>query len=173
MTQALRDRRPADDGRWGILLGISAIALVTVVCLDALAVSETTPRLIILILTVAVIAERSADARTALGAGLLAWPMGNGFLENQAGVLQWHTATDFPLALGLLGAVAVGMCAAQTRTAWQRRQREAESLPCERGRDHPLRKRQDPHKRSGVRPTVRIVTSSHRESSCLSPRPHA
>jgi hypothetical protein len=106
------------------LLAASAVALVAVVFVDALAVSNTAVRLAVLVCAVGIIAERSADGRTAIGAALLAWPLGNGFLEHREGVLSWQTATDFPLALGLLFAVAVGMCLAQARLArraWQQR----------------------------------------------------
>lgn len=117
-----RRRSPhADDGRWAILLGISALALVGVVVLDSLLVRDPAPRLVVLVVAVGVIAERVGDARTALGVGLLAWPLGNGFLERGTGVLRWDSSVDFPFAVGLLCAVALGMCAAQTRTAWRER----------------------------------------------------
>lgn len=149
MTPIAHPRRLADDGRWGILLAAGALALLAVVCVDALVFSDVTNRLVVVVLAVAVITELAADARTGLGVAMIAWPLANGFLQHHEGALRWDTATDFPLTVGLLGAFAVGMCVADTRIALRGGRGH-------RGRGHPLRKHQDSTQPTTTVPTVKV-----------------
>lgn len=109
-----------DDASWAIDLFAGALALCAVTILAALLVTGAGPRLALLVAAVAVVAERGADTRTALGAAVLAFALGDGFLQNHAAVLTWRGSIDFPFALCLLGAAALGMCAAQIRLAYRK-----------------------------------------------------
>lgn len=131
MTSSIRDS--ADDGSWGILLFFSALALAAVACLDAALIPAAAPRLAVLVAAVAVLSERTVDPRTALGSGLLAFAIGDGFLQHHDGTLGWTFAIDYPFVLGLLGAVALGMCAGQIRLA-RRRHRIGPFIALLRGR---------------------------------------
>jgi len=104
-----------DDGSWGIMLGWGAFTLVVLTCLDAAAVPSVDWRLVVIAAAVAVIAERAADARTALGCAVIAFALADGFLQHDAGALRWDARLDYPFVLGLLGATALGMCAGQLR----------------------------------------------------------
>jgi hypothetical protein len=116
-----------DDGSWGILLFAGGVVLVVTTCLDAALVPGTGWRLALLAAAVAVIAERTADPRAALGCAALAFALGDGFLQHSDGVLGLD-AVDFPFALGLLGATALGMCAGQVRMARQRARNVADPV---------------------------------------------
>jgi hypothetical protein len=112
-----------DDGSWGIMLGWGALTLVVLTCLDAAVVPSVDWRLVVIAAAVAVIAERAADARTALGCAVVAFALADGFLQHDAGALRWDARLDYPFVLGLLGATALGMCAGQLRVARRRGRR--------------------------------------------------
>ncbi|NJC70009.1 hypothetical protein HC031_09845 [Planosporangium thailandense] len=113
----------ADDGGWAIMLFAGAVVLSMITCLDAAVVHSIGPRLAVLAVAVAVVAERAADPRSALGCAVLAFALGDGFLQYHAGSLGWQAPIDYPFALGLLGATALGLSAGQIRLARRRRQR--------------------------------------------------
>jgi hypothetical protein len=108
-----------DDGSWGILLFIGGVTLTVTTCLDAALVPSTGWRLALLAAVVAVIAERTVNPRAALGCAVVAFALGNGFLQHANGVLALD-GMDYPFAVGLLGATALGMSAGQIRIARQR-----------------------------------------------------
>jgi hypothetical protein len=141
-----------DDGAWAIMLFTGALALTAFTCLDAAFVHQTGARLGLLTVAVAVIAERAADPRSALGCAVLAFALGNGFLQNHAGSLSWDASIDYAFTLGVLGATALGLSVGQIRLAWRRRQRfrplvvllrdaappgDQASTPATDGHDHP------------------------------------
>ena len=110
---------PHDDGTWGIPLFAGTLALTAIACLDAALTHNAGWRLALLTVAVGVVAERTAESRSALGCAVFAFAVGNGFLQNHNGVLALDRV-DYPFALGLLGATALGMCAGQIRLARQR-----------------------------------------------------
>lgn len=114
-----------DDGAWAIMLFAGACALALLTCLDAALVDPVGPRLALLVGAVAVLAERAGDPRTAFGGAVVAFACGDGFLQHHAGELTWNTAVDYPFTLGLLGAVALGLSAAQIRAVTFRDDRHA------------------------------------------------
>jgi len=97
-----------DDG-WAINLFTACIVLVAVTCLDAALVHPLGPRLAVLVLTVAVIAERVGEPRAALGSTVMAFAFGDGFLQHHDGSLGWQSSVDLPFALALLGATTLGL----------------------------------------------------------------
>lgn len=156
--------RLADGGaRWRILFGVSTAGLVAATGLAQVPGLPLGWRLGVLVAAVLLIAERSGDPRTALASMPAAWLLGNGFVEHSEGTLGWHTATDYPFILGLLGAVAIGMCVAEARS-YRRSQvltttltssgPQLDTRPAYGVGDHPLRKYQDRGSRSPNRHTV-------------------
>lgn len=110
-----------DDGEWGILLVAGAVGLTAATCLIAAFVDGPTARLASLVIALAVVAELLANSRAALGCAVLAFALGDGFLQGSSGQLTWQASVDYPYLLGLLGAVALGLSVAQIRLARQRR----------------------------------------------------
>jgi hypothetical protein len=119
MTPADRGRSAAavDEDRCpsGIAAAVGAAALVAAAILGAALAHGAAFRLSGLVLTVAGFAAVFDDGRAALAVGGLAWPIGNGFLENRFGELRWHAGLDLWFVVGLLAAVAIGTTVAQIR----------------------------------------------------------
>lgn len=114
----------ADDG-WAINLFTACVALAALTCVDAALVGGVRPRLTVLVVAVAVGAERTADARGAIGGAVMAFAFGDGFLQHADGMLGWQTSVDVPFAAGLLVATALGLTAGLVRQAVRRRRRMA------------------------------------------------
>jgi MFS family permease len=107
---------PADDRcPSGIAVAVGAALMVAVAVLGAALTQSAAPRLGGLVLVVAVFMAVFGDGRAALALGVLAGPIGNGFLVNRFGELRWHTRLDGWFVIGLLAAGAVSMIIAQTR----------------------------------------------------------
>jgi hypothetical protein len=139
----------ADDAAWAVNLFAAALILTVLTCLDAWLVHSTGLRLALLAAAVAVIAERVADPRAALGCAALAFAFGNGYLQHHAGTLAWSTPVDYPFTLALLGGAALGLSLGQVR---RRRLRPA---PAPGGDDHASRSHQEPVAADRTGPSVR------------------
>lgn len=109
-----------DDAAWAINLFTAALTLTAFICLDSWLIDTTGTRLALLAAAVTVVAERTVDPRPALGCAVLAFALGNGFLQNHTGNLVWSASIDYPFTLALFGGAALGLSLGQARLAWRR-----------------------------------------------------
>jgi MFS family permease len=112
------ERTPA-----GLTVAGGVVAIVVTAGLSALLSDTVGARVSALTVAVLLFTAAVGDGRAAVGVAVVTWAVGNGFLINQHGQLIWHPGVDTWFAMGLLGAVAVGMIVAEVRGRQRRRRR--------------------------------------------------
>lgn len=120
-----RWREPLDDERTptGLSVAGGVVVVVGTAAVVGLVTHAVGWRLGALMVAVLLFTAAVGDGRAAAGVAVIAWAVGNGFLINRFGELRWHRPVDNWFAMGLLGAVAVGMIVAEVRGQTYRRRR--------------------------------------------------